>query len=88
MILYLALLGIIPLLSIIVQPESSIAHRKVFALVVFGMLAAVSATRTCDVGADTRQYCTYYSIMGSMGWDEAGVRAMSPAFSCSTRGCL
>lgn len=80
MTFYLVLLGAILLLSVITQPSSGLLNRRVFAVMSFGLLAAVSAVRTCDVGADTHQYCTYYPIIGSMGWDEASALRYEPGF--------
>jgi len=80
MTFYLLLVAVLALLALILQPMSTPFSRRTFALSAFVILGVLASIRTCDVGADTHQYCTYYPIIGSMGWGDAGALRYEPGF--------
>lgn len=80
MLFYLTLLVIIYVLNLIIKPEKNKSCKRKFIIVVFIVLIAISGLRSPEVGADTAQYCRYYSIIGMLNWNDVFSLRYEPGF--------
>lgn len=64
MLVYLAVLAIIPILAIIMKPSQSRTMRLLYVWIIFGTLAVLAMCRGYTVGVDTQQFVSVYQNIG------------------------
>lgn len=55
--IYIVILFIIVLLGITLKPNKDIKRKKIFMVIVFGVITIIAAIRSSSVGVDTEQFC-------------------------------
>lgn len=77
---YLGLVGILAILAVALRPDTSEIGKRAYAIIAFAILGFLAATRAPSVGADTKQYYSYFTVIGNLAWGDVSTLRFEPGY--------